>query len=135
MTLLERLGAGRPSPGASYTPSASSPAAHGPPGTRRPPGRSWTHTCGAGPLPVRDGAGNRMADVPPRRAGPAPPPDPPGPPGHGVRRPAGQRLEPLADPVTVMEEGASSARTAAPLWGRTTTWATRRRCGSCPPGR
>ena len=61
---------------------------------------------GAGPLP-RPGRGGQPDGrrAPPRRAGDAPPPDPPGPPGHGVRRPAGQRLEPLTDPVTVVEEG------------------------------
>lgn len=91
---------------------------------------------GLGLSPVRDGAGNRMADVPPA-------------PGRGraprlilqghldmvcAVRP-GSGWNPLTDPVTVVEEGASSARTAAPPWGRTTTWATRRRCGSCPPER
>lgn len=91
---------------------------------------------GLGLSPVRDGAGNRMADVPPapgRASAPRLILQ-----GHldmvcAVR--PGSGWNPLTDPVAVVEEGAFSVRTAAPPWGRTTTWATRRRCGSCPPGR
>ena len=135
MTLLERLGAGRPSPGASYTPSASSAAPPPLPARGGRRGGAGRIPAGAGPLPVRDGAGNRMADVPPapgRASAPRLILQ-----GHldmvcAVR--PGSGWNPLTDPVTVVEEGASSARTAAPPWGRTTTWATRRRCGSCPTG-
>ena len=49
-------------------------AAHGPPGTRRPPGRSWTHTCGGWASPLSGtGRATGWPTCPPRRAGPAPP--------------------------------------------------------------
>lgn len=107
MTLLERLGAGRPSPGASYTPSASSPAAPAPPGHEEAAGEELdAYLRGLGLSPVRDGAGNRMADVPPapgRASAPRLILQ-----GHldmvcAVR--PGSGWNPLTDPVAVVEEG------------------------------
>lgn len=47
----------------------------------------------------------------------------------------GSGWNPLTDPVAVVEEGGFLRSDGRSSLGRTTTWATRRRCGSCPPGR